>query len=68
MKIFEKVVKKKIVDYLTKEQRFNRNQFGFIEGRSTITQLLKHYNDIHEAIKEKRRMNTVYLDFPKAFD
>ena len=68
MKIFEKVIKKKIVEYLTKEQRFNKNQFGFIEGRSTITQLLKHYNDIHEAIKEKRRMDTVYLDFAKAFD
>ena len=44
------------------------NQHGFIAGRSTQTQLLQHYTDIFEAISEGVRLDTVYLDFAKAFD
>merc|ERR1712030_295310 len=35
---------------------------------STQTQLLCHYNDIYEALHEGRRLDTVFLDFAKAFD
>ena len=68
MKVFEKIIKKNIVEYLEEKERFNKNQFGFMKGRGTQTQLLKHYDDIYEAMKERRRMDTVYLDFAKAFD
>ena len=68
MKVFEKIIKKNIVEYLEKKERFNKNQFGFMKGRGTQTQLLKHYDDIYNAMKERRRMDTVYLDFAKAFD
>ena len=37
-------------------------------GRSTQTQLLCHYNDIYEALTEGKRLDTVFLDFAKAFD
>ena len=32
------------------------------------TQLLQHYTDVFEAISEGVRLNTIYLDFAKAFD
>ena len=37
-------------------------------GRSTQTQLLAHYNDIYEALMEGKRLDTIFLDFAKAFD
>ena len=45
-----------------------KNQHGFVSGRSTQTQLLQHYNDIFEALGEDIRVDTIYLDFAKAFD
>ena len=44
------------------------NQRGFVSGRSTQTQLLQHYNDVFEALAEGVRIDTIYLDFAKAFD
>merc|ERR1712074_392555 len=37
-----------------------------LEG--VLTQLLCHYNDIYEALHEGKRLDTVFLDFAKAFD
>ena len=68
MKVFERVIKKKIIKYLIENQKFNDGQHGFVPGRSTQTQLLCHYNDIYEALCEGKRLDTVFLDFAKAFD
>ena len=68
MKIFERVVKKKIVKHLVDNQKLNEGQHGFVPGRSTQTQLLCHYEDIYEALVEGKRLDTVFLDFAKAFD
>ena len=35
---------------------------------STQTQLLSHYEDIYEPLAEGERLDTVFLDFVKAFD
>merc|ERR1712074_422716 len=68
MKVFESVIKKKIIKHLIEKQKFNDGQHGFVPGRSTQTQLLCHYNDIYEALHEGKRLDTVFLDFAKAFD
>ena len=68
MKVFERVVKKKIIKHLVDNQKFNEGQHGFVPGRGTQTQLLAHYNDIYEALMEGRRLDTIFLDFAKAFD
>ncbi len=39
-----------------------------MSGRSTQTQLLQHYNDVFEALSDGVRIDTIYLDFAKAFD
>merc|ERR1711874_608319 len=44
------------------------NQHGFVIGRSTQTKLLQHYSDVFEALLENTRIDTIYLDFAKAFD
>ena len=68
MKVFERVVKRKIMDHLTHNDLINPGQHGFVPGRSTQTQLMKHYMDVYDALAEGNRIDTVYLDFAKAFD
>merc|ERR1712121_159460 len=68
MKIFERVIKVRLIEHLKKFELINKGQHGFVEGRSTQTQLLEHFCRVYEALEEGARMDTVYLDFAKAFD
>ena len=68
VKVFERVLKVKIIQHLTEHKLLNQGQHGFVPGRSTQSQLLQHYCDIYEALAEGVRIDTVYLDFAKAFD
>ena len=68
MKIFERVIKKEIMKHLTENELFNKGQHGFVPGRSMQTQLLSHFNDIFYTLAKGKRLDTVYLDFAKAFD
>ena len=68
MKIFERVVKVRLLEHLKKHDLINPGQHGFVPGRSTQTQLLDHFCRIYEALEEDARLDTVYLDFAKAFD
>ena len=42
MKVFERIIKKYIIQHLTENKKFNTGQHGFKAGRSTQTQLLSH--------------------------
>ena len=68
MKIFERVIKQKIMQHILKNHQLNKGQHGFVPGRSTQTQLLAHYNDIYETMMEGKRLDTVFLDFAMAFN
>ena len=68
MKVFERVIKRNILAHLINHNLINQSQHGFVPGRSTQTQLLQHYCDIFETIQEGSRMDTIFLDFSKAFD
>ena len=68
MKIFERVIVTYIIQHLMEKQLFNKNQHGFIPGKSTQSQLLLYYEDIYEALLEGTRLDTVFLDFARAFD
>ena len=68
MKVFERVIKKHILLHLINNNLINEEQHGFVPGRSTQSQLLLHYKDIYEALEEGLRVDTVFLDFAKAFD
>ena len=56
------------MEHLKKNNLINPGQHGFVPGRSTETQLLDHFCRIYEALEEDARIDTVYLDFAKAFD
>ena len=68
IKVFEKVVRKKIIEFLKRTGKFNDSQHGFRSGRSTLSQLLAHFDRIIKCLEEGDDVNVVYLDFAKAFD
>ena len=69
MKIFERIARKQIVNFLSQHNIFNPTQHGFREGRSCLSALLGVYDDIMSSLSEGSEcVDMVYLDFAKAFD
>ena len=68
IKIYEKVIRKRLTDYLESIDGLNKNQHGFRSGRSCLTQLLAHYDTIISLLEEGYNVDVIYLDFAKAFD
>ena len=46
IEVFERVMKKRLVDHLEDNNLLCNNQHGFRQGRSCLTQLLAHFDDI----------------------
>jgi len=67
-KLFERVMRKQIVNHLNDHNLFNSTQHGFRAGRSTLTQLLNYYDDILFYLEMGKEVDAIYLDFAKAFD
>ena len=47
---------------------FSKLQFGFIEGRSTVLQLLHVLDKWTETLDNGDSLDVIYCDFMKAFD
>lgn len=67
-KIFERVVSAKLIVFFEDQKVFNEKQHGFRKGRSCISQLLEHYENILNLLDNGYNVDVVYLDFCKAFD
>ena len=68
IKIFERVLQKKLLDYLESNGLLSCNQHGFRKGCSCLSELLAHFNHLYENLANNHDSDTVYLDFSKAFD
>ena len=68
IKIFERVIRKKIVKFLEENKLLFRNQHGFRAMRSCLTQLLAHIDSILNNQLINVDTDVVYLDYEKAFD
>ena len=53
---------------MEKNNSFNENQHGFCAGRSCLSQLLSHFDEILSILEVGNNADIVYLDFAKAFD
>jgi len=54
--------------HMVENQLLTKCQFGFIKGRSCVTQRLAVLDKWTEALDMGNNMDAVYLHFPKAFD
>ena len=68
IKIFERVIRKYLVNYLEENLLLSNEQHGFRKGKSCLTQLLDYVNKIYDSLNSGHEFDVVYLDFAKAFD
>ena len=68
IKIYEKVIRNRLTSHLDNNNSLNKNQHGFRKGRSCLTQLLAHHDNIMNLLEQGFNVDVVYLDFAKAFD
>ena len=69
MKIFERVIRKQVTQFLTEWGYLNSSQYGFREGRSCMTALLSVYDNLMLIFTDSScSVNMIYLDFPKGCD
>ena len=67
-KIFEKLMKKFLLSFLTAKSIINQDQYGFRQGLSTFSALTALTEKIYSALDTQQTMLTIYVDFTKAFD
>lgn len=68
IKLFERILKKHLVNHLESNSLIGNFQHGFRKGRSCLTQLLDHYTEIFNNINSGNNVDVIYLDFARAFD
>jgi len=64
----ESIVRDNVIDHFVKNKLFTNKQFGFLKGRSTVTQLLQILDDWTETLELRGRIGIVYTDFEEVFD
>ena len=53
---------------MNKHNLFNSNQHGFRAGRSCLSQLLEHFDQILDILEDGANVDVIYIDFTNAFD
>ena len=68
IKIFERILRKKLNTHFEVNILINSNQHGFRDKLSCSTQLLTHTNNILSNFVQDCEVDSVYVDYAKAFD
>ena len=67
-KVMEHIIYSSIMKHLNRNNILCDEQHGFRNGRSCESQLLITVNDFAEALNDKQQIDSILLDFSKAFD
>jgi len=67
-KIFEKIIKARLIDYLENNSLLSKNQYGFRPRRSTEDALYAVTTFISKALDKGDKALGIFLDLAKAFD
>lgn len=67
-KVFERIINDRIMSHLKLNNLLFQGQHGFLDGKSTATQLLECVNDWTMSLNDRCPVDIVYLDISKAFD
>ena len=67
-KVTESIIKDHIMEHITRNELMTNAQHGFIPGRSCSTQLIACLETWTEILDRGSSMDSIYLDFSKAFD
>lgn len=66
-KLFEKIINKRLVWYLEKNNILNKYQCGFRANRGTVDQIVSLVSEIHVAFKNKQHILAIFFDLNNAF-
>ena len=67
-KILESIIRDNIVDHIKNNNLLNDRQYGFIKGRSTVSQLLIVLDKWTASLENGGQIDVIYTDLEKAFD
>ena len=67
-KVLERIVHKRVYDFLVRNDLLNSDQFGFRKSHSTADALLKLYDRVSSALGNHKYVIGVFMDLSKAFD
>ena len=67
-KIFEKLIHKKLVDFLDLNDIITSSQYGFRRKHSTLHALINATENVYQSVDNKQFTLGVFIDFSKAFD
>ena len=67
-KILERLIRKELMDHMESNNLFTKHQHGFRKGHSCVTQLIEVIDDWTNELDKYNSVDTIYLDFQKAFD
>jgi hypothetical protein len=67
-KILESIIRDKLVKHMKDNNLFSDRQYGFIKGRSTVSQLLKIMDKWTDYLENGGQIDAIYTDLEKAFD
>ena len=68
MKTCERVLRTCMVNFMEVNGKLDPRQHGSRSGHSTLSQLLQHQDEILQALENGDNIDSVYLDFSKAYD
>ena len=66
-KVFEKLVNKHVYNFFVSNNTISCLQSGFVQGDSTVNQLVSIYNTFCNALDDGKEVRAVFLDISKAF-
>ena len=64
----EILIRDALLGFLLRNRLLNSNQFAFLSGKSTLSQILLSIRDWAETFIAGFQTDVVYIDFQKAFD
>ncbi|EFP12972.1 hypothetical protein CRE_09905 [Caenorhabditis remanei] len=67
-KVMEKLVRRSLVEHLTRNKLLSVSQYGFRSRMNTELQLLTYIGLIIRDLQQNNPVTSVYIDFRKAFD
>ena len=67
-KIYERIIKKRLSDYINRYHLLSGNQYGFQEGKSTQDAIAEVISKVYAAMDNSKPAICIFVDLAKAFD